>query len=142
MSNEANKALMRRWHDEMNTHNVAIADELLADDYVENNNMSPQPLDKAAAKQLLTMIFAAIPDAHREIVEQVAEGDCVVERLRYTGTQQGEFMGLPPSGKSAAFDAVMISRIRNGKIAEIWALLDTMAFMQQLGALPAPSSPS
>jgi len=140
MSIEDNKALMRRWHDEMNRHNAGACDELLADDYVEHNNMSPQPLNKAAAKELLASLFVAIPDMHREIVEQVAEGDRVVERLRYTGTQRGEMMRIPATGRSASFETVMISRIKDGKIAEIYALLDSMSFMQQLGVIPGPGA--
>jgi steroid delta-isomerase-like uncharacterized protein len=138
MTAEDNKALMRRWHDEMNKHNADICDELLADTYTEHNNMVPQPLDKAGAKGLLSALFVAIPDMHRDVVEQVAEGDTVVERLRYSGTQKGEMMGIAATGRSATFDAVMVSRIRNGQIAEIWALLDSMSFMQQLGVIPSP----
>lgn len=138
MDIEANKRLLRRWHDEMNAHNAAIGDELLADDYIERNNMSPQPLDKAGAKALLESLFAAIPDMHREIVEQIAEGDRVVERLRYSGTQTGEMFGIPPTRRAASFDAIMISRVRDGQITQIDALLDSMSFMQQLGVIPAP----
>src|SRR4051794_37101944 len=110
---ESNKALMRRWHDEMNRHNVAACDELLADDYIEHNSMAPGPLDKPSAKALMTALFASIPDMRREIIEQVEEGERVVERLRYTGTQDGEFLGIPATGRSAAFDAVMISTVRD-----------------------------
>jgi steroid delta-isomerase-like uncharacterized protein len=136
MTTDDNKALLRRWHDEMNTHNAEICDQLLADDYSERNNMSPEPLEKAGAKALLQALFAAIPDMHREIVEQVAEGDRVVEWLRYSGTQQGEMFGIPATGRSATFDAVMISTVRDGKITRIDALLDSMSFMRQLGVIP------
>jgi predicted ester cyclase len=119
MGIEENKVLMRRWHDEMNRHNAAVCDELLADGYSERNNMSPQPLDRVAAKALLESLFAAIPVMHREIIEQVAEGDTVVERLRYSGTQRGEMFGIPPTGRRAEFDAVMVSRIRDGRIRDM-----------------------
>lgn len=140
MGTEENKRLLRRWHREMNAHNAEICDELLAEHYSERNNMAPGPLDKAGAKALLAALFVAIPDMHREIVEQVAEGDRVVERLRYTGTQHGEMFGIPATGRKASFDAVMISRVQDGQIVEIYALLDSMSFMQQLGVIPAPGA--
>ena len=133
MTTDDNKALMRRWHDEMNKHSADACDEMLADDYREENNMAPAPLDKAGAKALLEALFSAVPDMHRDIVEQVAEGDAVFERLRYTGTQKGEMFGIPATGRRAEFDAVMRSRVKDGKIVEIWALLDSMSFMRQLG---------
>lgn len=135
---DENKELMRRWHGEMNKHNAGACEVFLADTYTETNNMTPGPLDKAGAKALLDALFVAIPDMHREIVEQTAEGDRVVERLRYSGTQQGEMFGIPATGKQATFDAVMTSRIEDGKIVEIWALLDSMSLMQQLGVVPRP----
>jgi steroid delta-isomerase-like uncharacterized protein len=135
VGSEENKALLRRWHAAMNAHDASICDELLADNYIEHNNMSPAPLDKPAARALLESLFAAIPDMHRDIVEQVAEGDVVVERLRYSGTQRGDMFGIPASGRHATFDAFMMSRVQDGEIVEIYALLDSLSFMQQLGAL-------
>ncbi len=139
MSTEDNKALMRRRHDEMNRHNAGACDTLLTDDYVEHNNMSPEPLNKAAARGLMASLFAAIPDMHRDIVEQIAEGDRMMERLRYTGTQEGEFRGIPATGRAMSFDAVTVTCLRDGKIVEIWALLDAMTMMQQRGVIPAPA---
>jgi steroid delta-isomerase-like uncharacterized protein len=137
MGVEENKALLRRWHDEMNRHNASACDAFLADDYSEQNNMAPVPLDKGGAKALLEALFAAIPDMHRDVVEQIGEGDQVVERLRYSGTQKGEMFGIPATGRKAEFDAVMISRVRDGKIVEIRALLDALSFMRQLGVIPS-----
>jgi steroid delta-isomerase-like uncharacterized protein len=136
MGTEENKALLRRWHDEMNAHNPGACDAMLSDDYVEHNNMAPQALDRDGARALLAALFEAVPDMRREIVEQVAEGDRVVERLRYSGTQKGAMFGIPATGRHATFDAVMISRVRDGRIAEIWALLDALSFMRQLGVIP------
>jgi steroid delta-isomerase-like uncharacterized protein len=138
MTTDDNKALLRRWHDEMNKHNAAVCDEMLGDDYQEHNNMMPGSLDKAGARQILEDLFAAIPDMKRDIVEQIAEGDRVVERLRYSGTHQGAMFGIPATGRSIAFDAVMISTVRNGRIIAIDALLDALSMMEQLGVVRMP----
>ena len=59
-----------------------------------------------------------------------------VEVSPFSGTHQGEFMGLPPTGKRIEVDAIDIVRIRNGQLAEHWGVFDAMLMMQQLGAIP------
>ncbi len=136
---EDNKALMRRFHEELNKLNLGIVDKLLADDYREHNpSIGEQPLDKSTAKQLFEMIYTAFPDLHRTVERQLAEGDNVVDHITYRGTHNGDFMGVPASGKQAETTAILITRIADGKIAEIWGLIDMMRLMQQVGAIPAP----
>jgi len=72
--------------------------------------------------------------------EMLADGDLVSCRARFTGTHQGEFMGVPPTGRSVEVNAIDILRIRNGQFVEHWGVMDAMTMMQQLGALPAPTS--
>jgi predicted ester cyclase len=83
-------------------------------------------------------VFTAFPDMRAEIHDQVAEGDKVVTRKTFYGTQQGEFMGIPPTGKKVAFDVIDIFRIADGRILEHWFAGDMLGLMQQLGAVPAP----
>jgi predicted ester cyclase len=66
----------------------------------------------------------------------IAEGDKVVGRFTASGTQQGEFMDIPPTGKPFTLMEIRIYRINNGKIVECWGLFDQMGLMQQLGAIP------
>ena len=67
-------------------------------------------------------------------------GDTVWTRVRITGTNDGEFMGMPATGKSVDFQGVDIVRISDaGKAVEHWGVTDTMAMMQQLGAVPTPA---
>ncbi len=138
MGVEENKALMRRFHDELNKGNLTIVDEVFADDYVERNSFVPQPIDKAAAKGLLQTMYAAVPDMQRTIEQQVAEGDRVMDFITYRGTHLGNFVGIPPTGRAVTTTAMMISRIRDGRVVELWAVIDMMSVMQQIGAFPAP----
>jgi predicted ester cyclase len=71
--------------------------------------------------------------------EMLAEGDMVCARVTFSGTHQGEFMGLPPTGKRIEVDAIDIVRIRDGQVAEHWGVFDAMLMMQQLGAIPEGS---
>jgi predicted ester cyclase len=64
-----------------------------------------------------------------------AAGDKVVARITIKGTHQGEFMGMPPTGRSISFRGIDIIRFSNGKLVEHWGLTDTIAMMQQLGAM-------
>ena len=132
MSVEENTAIYRRWFEEVVTgRNVALADELLARDYVLHFPGFPAPVDREGHKQLLMMFHQGFPDWQETIDDVVAEGDKVVIRVTGRGTQQGEFQGIPPTG-------VGIGRIEDGRIAESWAEYDALGMMQQLGVVPSP----
>ncbi len=84
------------------------------------------------------MYFAAIPDMHATIDDMVAEGDKVVVRYTVEGTQQGELLGVPPSGKRFQTSGISVYRLAEGKIAEQWEQADLLGLMQQLGVIPTP----
>ena len=67
-------------------------------------------------------------------------GDEVWARSRTTGTHQGEFYGIPPTGKQINQSGATFYRLSNGRISEIWLLADTMGLMQQLGVIPTPEA--
>jgi steroid delta-isomerase-like uncharacterized protein len=90
------------------------------------------------AKQFLAAMIAAMPDMWASIEDMIAAGDKVVVRFTMTGTQHGEFMGIPATGKAMRITAMSILRVVHGKIAEHWAEADWLGMMQQLGAIPAP----
>jgi predicted ester cyclase len=92
-------------------------------------------------KDFLVVIRAAFPDAHAKVEDVVVMGDRVVVRHRHRGTQTGAFLGLPPSGKSIDFQGIEIARIADGKVAESWHVDDTLAMMQQIGAVPPLTPP-
>jgi len=140
MSTEQNKALVRQMVEEMfNRGNIGRADEFLAPDFIEREELPPgMPRDREGVKQLTAMLRGAFPDFRATIDDMVAEGDKVVMRMTWRGTHKGEFMGIPPTGKSVSFGVIDIIRIAGGKFVEHWGQMDSMALMQQLGAIPAP----
>ncbi len=136
MSTEENKAIIRRFVEEVQSkHDIDLMDELFSPDFYDHGTTS-HTLEEA--KQFFAMLFAAFPDIRADIHDQIAEGDKVVTRKTFHATHQGEFMGLPPTGKKVAFDVIDIFRIANGRIAEHWFVGDMMALMQQIGAVPQP----
>ena len=70
----------------------------------------------------------------------MAEGDLVVAHAKSTGTMKGEFVGMPPSGKTATWEAIHITRIKNDKIVEHWQVQDQLGMLQQLGFMPRPEA--
>jgi steroid delta-isomerase-like uncharacterized protein len=140
MSTEQNKALVHRLIEEVfNRGNISLVDELMAPDFVEHEELPPGiPPGREAPKQMTTIFRSAFPDFKATIDDIVAEGDKVVIRQTWSGTHKGEFMGIPPTGKSVSFGVIDIIRIAGGKFVEHWGQMDSMGMMQQLGVIPAP----
>ena len=139
MSTEENKAAVHRFLEEViHRRNVAAVDEYLAPDYVEHDALPPgMPPGREGLKQLVAMFLEAFPDLRLTIDEEVAEGDRVALYHTFTGTHQGTFMGIAPTGKQVSFTTADFVRIVDGKQVEHRSVIDTFALLQQLGALPA-----
>ena len=137
---EENKAIVRRFFEEfVDNRDLSIADELLATDFVDHDPAGPnQGPGREGLKQLFAARWLAFPDVGATVEDQVSEGDKVVSRVTITGTNQGEFMGIPATGKSFSIEAIAIFRLEDGKIVERWAVTDNMGMMQQLGVIPKP----
>lgn len=142
MSEKQNKAIVRRFVEEVfNRGNMSVADELMAPDFVEHEELPPGiPRDREGVKQMTTMMRSAFPDFKATIEDIIAEGNKVVIRMTWSGTQKGEFMGIAPTGKSVSIGVIDIIRIADGKLVEHWGQMDSMGMMQQLGAIPAPEA--
>jgi steroid delta-isomerase-like uncharacterized protein len=139
MSTEENKALYRRWFEEVvSGGNLALVDELLASDYVLHFPGVPAPVDREGHKQLVMMFRTGFPDWNETVEDVIAEGDKVVIRVTGRGTHQGGFQGIPPTGNRVTATGVGIGRIEDGRITETWAAYDALGMMQQLGVIPAP----
>ena len=139
MSTEANKASVRRFYDEVfNKKNRAAIDEFIDPNHVDHAAPPGTPAGLKGVKQTLNMYLTAFPDLHFTVEDIIAEGDKVVARLTIRGTQQGAFMGIPPTGKQVTVTAIDINRIVGGKSVEHWLNMDTQGLLQQLGVIPAP----
>jgi steroid delta-isomerase-like uncharacterized protein len=138
MSEEQNKAMVRRFVEEVfNRGNISAADELLAPDFVEHEELPPGiPSDREGVKQMTTMMRIAFQDFKATIEDIIAQGNRMVIRMTWSGTQKGEFMGIAPTGKSISVGVIDIMRIADGKVVEHWGQMDSMGMMQQLGAMP------
>ena len=135
---EANKDLYRRWFEEVvTTGDLELADRLLADDYVLHFPGRPGPVDREGHKSLVIMFRTAFPDWIETVEDVIGEGDKVVVRVTGTGTHEGDFQGIPPTGAKVTATGIGIGRMADGKVAEAWAAYDALGLLQQLGAVPA-----
>ena len=139
---EKNKTIAARIPLEaFNQGKLEVIDEVIADDSVDHGTMPPGlPAGKEGIKALVKALRRAFPDYKSTIDLQVAEGDLVVQRATATGTMKGEFAGMPPSGKKATWEAIHITRVKDGKIVEHWAVQDQLGMLQQLGFSPTPEA--
>jgi predicted ester cyclase len=127
-----NKATIRRMFDEVvNLGKVELIDELFHPDF---QTVTPQgPLDREAFKDYVRTWRTGFPDVHCEIGDLLAEGDLVAWSIRATGTHTGDFMGIPPTGRSVDFDSLNIAEFRDGMAYRHTVMMDIPKMMGQLG---------
>jgi len=136
MSNE-NKIILQRFFQELfNQGNLQAADELVAANYLNHNAVPGETPGREGLKQFVTYIHSAWADLHFVVEDQIAEGDKVTTRFTITGTHQGEFAGIPATGKQAVIRAINIHHVVDGKIQEAWLEWDALGMMQQLEVVP------
>ncbi len=136
MSVEQNKAIVRRFYEELwNRGNGDAAFDLIAEDYVRHDLRPGNPLPGPAGQKQIALDFRkAFPDLKFVVDLLIAEGDYVAARWTMSGTHQGQWGNVPPTGKHAEFSGVNIFRIANGKVIEIWNHRDDRGLIQQVGA--------
>ena len=135
---EQNKAVAMRFFETWNARDLDAFDEFIAPDAVEHDPQNPfrEMRGPEGAKRNASMYHAAFSDGRFEVHEQIAEADLVVTRWTAMGTNDGELMGMSPTGKSVKIEGIGIDRIADGKVVESWGCWDTLGMMQQLGAIP------
>ncbi|OAI40688.1 hypothetical protein AYO38_05385 [bacterium SCGC AG-212-C10] len=126
--------VMRRFVEQFQSEGkTEVAEELLADDFVDHCPMPGMGTDRNAVMQLFAMLRGAIPDLHVTIQRQFADGDRVATYKTFSGTHKGTFLGIPATGNSVNFDVIDIVRVTDGKMREHWNGVDSATLMQQLG---------
>jgi steroid delta-isomerase-like uncharacterized protein len=141
MSTAQNKATFGRLHDAVNTRDAELIAKTI-DEICDPNVRIGTPLPVAATgaealKEVWRILLRAFPDLHVSVEDVIAEGDKVVARNTVTGTQNGEYMGRPPSGKPVTYNEIFIFRFVDGRIAETWGVVDVLSQLRQLGVAPA-----
>jgi len=137
VSEEENKALVRRWLDAMDRGDLEAVDDLIAPDYVDHSPPIPGlPPGKEGIRAANLLLAAAFTDVVHTVEEQIASGDKVMTRVITRGTFSGEFLGVPPTGKEVEITGIAVHRVAGGQLVEHWAQVDMAGFMHQIGAAP------
>jgi steroid delta-isomerase-like uncharacterized protein len=136
VSTEANKALWRRFYEEVwDKGNTEFAYEVFADDYVRHDLRATAAIPGPAGQKKIADDFrAAFPDLRMRVDFLFGEGEWVVARWTATGTHTGPWGGVEPTGRPIVFSAVNVVRFDHGKVVEIWNHRDDLGLMEQLGA--------
>ena len=139
MSAEENKALVRRFVDEVQSGgNIDLIDEICSPEFVNHSAPPGLPADCEGIKILTNMFRGAFPDSYFTVEDMIAEGDKVATRKTFHGTHEGESMGIPPSGKTVTIGLIDLVRISEGMVVEHWSMGDNLGMMRQLGVIPQP----
>ena len=139
MSTEENKALIRRLIEEfINKGNTAVAEALVAEDHVALDSSPGQQQGRAGLIAIIARMHTAFPDLQYTIEDMVAEGDKVAVYFVWRGTHQGEFLGIPPTGKRVTVPCMGFDYCVAGQCKKSRILKDTKSLMRQLGVVPPP----
>jgi predicted ester cyclase len=139
MSENSAKA-RRLWEELFPTMDLDGVAEIVAEDSVDHTARPGEPQGIEGVRNTMRFLDAALSDQRFEVIQTVEEGDTVVVHFTHSGRHTGEIMGLAPTNRTFSYEHIHILRFEGGKVAEHWGIHDHLSFMQQLGALPAPSS--
>jgi steroid delta-isomerase-like uncharacterized protein len=133
------KALTQQMYDSMvpGADVDAVVDRYMAEDFVENEVLPGMDSTRETARQMFMMLFAAMPDFHVTVHDMLQDEDKVAVRATFSGTHQGDFMGVPASGNRVEWPVIDILQFRDDKAVAHWGVMDLAAAMSQMGAAPS-----
>jgi predicted ester cyclase len=138
MSENSAKA-RRLWEELFPAVDLDGVAEIVAEESIDHTARPGEPQGVEGVRNTMRFLDAAFSDQRFDVQRTVEEGDTVVVHFVHSGTHTGEIMGLAPTNRPFSYEHIHILRFQGGKVAEHWGIHDHLSFMQQLGALPAPS---
>lgn len=134
------KDLLERVNNELyGEGNLDLIEEYVAEDYVEYNTASPEPIrGRDGYRENVDMVRTAFPDMDVRTNQIIVDGNSAVNHWTIIGTHEGAAMGLEPTGNQVEFSGISIGRFEDGKVVEGWTVVDMMGLMRQLGVVETP----
>lgn len=130
-------AVMRKTYERISKGDIAGFGDLMSDDFVEHQGSPGFPDTKQGTLDFFRALVTAFPDLRMKVEDLMADGDKTVARVVATGTHEGDFMGVPATGKKVDIQLIDIMRFDHaGLVAEHWGVGDMLTLMQQLGVVP------
>jgi steroid delta-isomerase-like uncharacterized protein len=141
MSVQDNKTVVGRYYEEVfNQRKTGLIGRLAVEDYIEHDPFPGQGNGRADLQARVQTILAAFAPLRFRVEHLVAEDDQVVAHWSQSGTHTGAFLGIPPTGRQYTISGIDIHKLRDGRMAEHWHMVDLYGLLQQLGAIPAPDA--
>lgn len=134
MSKPDNAAVQARFGEAVNSGHLEAINDLMTADVRDHDPAPDQGPGPQGFIDFFTKFRQAFPDLKVAVDHMVTDEDNVAIAYTVTGTHQGDFLGIPPTGKKISARGVQIARFENGKIAERWGSSDQFGILQQLGA--------
>ena len=136
-----NSAIVRRFIEEtINQGQIDSVGQFVWEDVTEQVPFPGQGPGLEGLKDVLRGMRAAFPDLYFSVEEQIAGGDKVLTRFEWTGTHQGEFLGVPATGRSVRVWGMVVDRLQAGRIKDTRIIMDALGLMMQLGVFPPPKA--
>ena len=136
MSTEENKALVRRYYEQVvNTGAIEAIPDYLSPEYVEVHENKRYPIGLEGAREHVLGVRRTYPDLHLSVEQQIAEGEWVATRVTMRGTHRGEWQGMKPTGKAVEVTAVNLDRVVDGRIVEHGGAADLLGPFLRIGAV-------
>jgi len=133
---ELNKALVRRYYEEVVTTGAEIAvPEFISPDYVEVHDNKRYAMGLEGAREHIRGVRRTYPDLRLTVEQQIAEGEWVVSRVTMRGTHRGEWQGIKPTGKVVEVTAVNVDRVVGGRIVEHGGAANLLGPLMEIGAV-------
>src|SRR6266542_1986665 len=126
-------SVVARLFEALNRQDLDAVEALFAPDYTFHAPGVPVPMDRAGFRQFASTFFAALPDVHHTIEDEIVGTERAAARITVVGTHRGAFQGIPPTGRSVALEALNLYRLAGGQIAEHWISFDSASLLRQLG---------
>jgi len=133
MNTEQNKALVQNFLVELD-RGIDAVDRFFSFDCVAHLPGMASPTGRDGLKAFISTLYAAFPDLRHTVIDQIAEQEKVVTLVNASGVHKGSFQGIEPTEKPVVITDILITRIMNEKVEEIWAQFDALGLLQQLGA--------
>ena len=130
------KALSHRWIRAFNERDWETERAVRATNFQAYLSGAKDPLNDAGWSAFMIAFTAGFPDSRISIESCISEGDTVVSRWILTGTHQGEFQGIPATGRPIKFNGLEFNRVTDGKLVEHFSMFDNLALLRQIGAMP------
>jgi steroid delta-isomerase-like uncharacterized protein len=137
----ANREILRRFYREVYVDwNMALVDAVVSPRFTSHDWPEDGPTGPRAFRQYYSALRSAVPDAHYEVDDLIAEGDRVVVRWRLLGTHEGEFRGIPASGRAITLRGIAIYRVEDGELMERWVVSDLHGLLEEIVGAGHPSA--